>query len=132
MISRRSFFGGLAATLVAPAFVRRALTYCGVELQFTGGFPGPADPDIALLKRRMDDCYAVLNRQMAEELYGDSSRVLVERNGAWHYISTRESLLEQSDRHVRRAQHWREQGKPDYAMGSLMKAARAEDRARSL
>ena len=144
MITRRSFFTGLAVALVAPAFVRRALAYYGWGKPYVAGVDFGSsnstvvwktvhDPIYGLLHFRINEAYRFMRRNLAEELYGDSSRVLVERpDGVWRYITLRESLLERSERHFQRAAYWRIQGKPEYAMGSLHKAAVAEDQARSL
>lgn len=134
MISRRSFFSGLAAALVAPKLVQRVLQRFGWQPVVMGvDFGRDERTIITLLHERMDESYRAMQRAIAEELYGDNSRVLVERSpGTFQYITLREHLMERSERHFQRAAWWRIQGKPDYAMGSLHKAARAENRARSL
>jgi hypothetical protein len=51
---------------------------------------------------------------------------------AWSYQSICASFEENALRHERRAAMWMEQGKPDYARGSLAKAERNREQARKL
>lgn len=133
MITRRSFFSGLAA----PAFVRRALERIGWRSEYAY-WPPASDAEFALLHKRMNECYAVTRQNMARQLYGfpgareQTVVTLIDMAEDRRYLTLRESLLERSEHHFQRAAWWRIQGKPDYAMGSLHKAAVAEDRARSL
>lgn len=136
MITRRSFFSGLVAALVAPPIVRKAFDRFGWHSfhwkRVPGGWTISNESEITdLLKARINDAYRVTQRNMAESMYNYSATNPPALRGL-RPLWLRETLMEQSERHFQRAAYWRIQGKPDYAMGSLYKAARAEDRARSL
>ena len=132
MISRRSFFTGLAAALVAPKIVRRALDHLGWSVSYTELRP-LSNAETALLRQRIADAERIMRENMAQLIYGNVDTTPFSYFGfAPQYTTLRESLLERSEHHFQRAAYWQVQGKPDYAMGSLHKAAVAEDRARSL
>lgn len=131
MITRRSFFTGLAAALVAPAFVKRALQRFGWQSVIMGIDFGSEDRAVVtLLKRRIADAQEQMVVNVSHSIYGGGGAGL---GGLFGTAGTlRESLMERAEHHYQRAAYWRIQGKPEYAMGSLHKAAVAEDRARSL
>ncbi len=80
MTTRRLLITGLISFIAAPAIVRAAslMPVKGVVYQFKyRGFeyisPVPLPPELsALLVRRLDDCCAVLFRNMLENLNGSS------------------------------------------------------------
>ncbi len=146
-MNRRSFFTGLTATLLAPKMVQRALAYVAPRNLYAGLtnatrqafvprlFVQTYDksPLTDLLKQRISSAEFMMRETLNARLYSDDpggvARLISQ---VLPYQMLRETLLEQSEHHFQRAAYWRIQGKPDYAMGSLHKAARAEDRARSL